>query len=137
MTDEGPGEAIASSELLARFILFSRWIRNNKTVKPDAFIPHPYPDLSVTRLKDLPEQEVWHIGQSIANARLATLYGRADIPVAEVRRQALDVEPRPVDNNPNHATVIGWPVDKPAQKIIAQELAAKARFVPRSPPAFG
>ncbi|MBI3477366.1 MAG: hypothetical protein HY010_16660 [Acidobacteria bacterium] len=137
MTDEGPGKAVASYEILARFILFNRWIRNDGTVKPDAFIPHPYPDLSVTRLKYLPEQEVWRIGQSIAGARPATLYGRADIPAAEARRRTLDVEPRPVADNPNHAVVVGWPDDRPAQKIIAQELAVEARFVPRPPPASG
>ena len=26
--------------------------------------------------------------------------------------------------NPNHANVIGWPAEKPAQKIIAQQIAA-------------
>ncbi|MGH8728206.1 MAG: hypothetical protein ACREV9_08630 [Burkholderiales bacterium] len=129
---------IASNEQLARFILFSKWIRSSepvKTVKPDAFIPHPYPDLSVTRHKNLSEQKLWRIGQDIASARPATLYGRADIRAAEVRRQSLHVEPQPVANNPNHASVIGWPADKPAQKIIAQELAAKANFVPKPPPA--
>lgn len=132
MSDEGAGSAVASDEQLARFILFSKWIRtSDQTVKPDAFIPHPYPDLSVTRHKNLSEQELWQIGQGIADARPATLYGRADIRKAEVRRQALEVEPKPVANNPNHANVIGWPVDKPAQKIIAQELAAKANFVPK------
>lgn len=135
MTAEGPEKAVASDELLSRYILFSGWIRNDGTVKPDAFIPPPDLDLSVTRLKYLPEQEVWRIGQSIASARPATLYGRADVPAAEVRRRALDVVPRPVDDNPNHAVVIGWPSDRPAQKMIAQELAAKSRFVPAPSPA--
>lgn len=129
---------ITSDEQLARFILFRKWIRTSepvKTVKPDAFIPHPYPDLSVTRHKNLSEQELWRIGQGIADARPATFYGRADIRAAEVRRQSLNVEPRPIANNPNHATVIGWPADKPTQKIIAQELAAKANFVPKPQPA--
>jgi hypothetical protein len=137
MTDEGLEKAVASDELLARFILFRGWIRNDGTVKPDAFIPPRDLDLSVTRLKYLLEQEVWRIGQTIAGARPATLCGRADIPAAEVRRRALDVVPRPVADNPNHAVVIGWPGDKPAQKIIAQELAAKSVFVPRPPPASG
>jgi hypothetical protein len=45
-----------------------------------------------------------------------------------VRRQGLEVDPKPLANNQNHANVIGWPTDKPTQKIIAQELAAKANF---------
>ena len=136
MNNGGAELPITSAEQLARFILFSRWIRSSdsvRTVKPDAFIPYPYPDLSVTRHKNLSEQGLWHIAQDIADARPATLYGRADIRADEARRQSLDVEPRPVANNPNHAAVIGWPVDKPAQKIIAQELAAKANFVPKLP----
>ena len=140
MNNEETELPIASYEQLARFVLFSKWIRSSdpvKTVKPDAFIPHPYPDLSVTRHKNLSEQGLWRVGQGVADARPATLYGRADIHAAEVRRLSLDVEPRPVANNPNHAIVIGWPADKPAQKIIAQELAAKANFAPKSPPARG
>ena len=134
MSDEGVGSPVTSDEQLARFILFSNWIRkSDQTVKQDAFIPRPYPDLdlSVTRHNNLSEQELWRIGQRIADARPATLYARADIRAAEVRRQSLEVEPKPVAKNPNHANVIGWPADKPAQKIIAQELAAKANFVPR------
>lgn len=131
-------EPVSSDEQLARFILFSRWIRSSdpvKTVKPDAFIPYPYPDLSVTRHKNLSEKGLWRIGQNIAAARPATLYGRADIRAAKVREQSLDVEPKPVPDNLNHANVVGWPADKSAQKIIAQELAAKAKFVPKLPPA--
>lgn len=138
MNDEGGRSSVTSDEQLARFILFGDWVRkSNKTVKQDAFIPHPHPDLSVTRHKNLSEQELWQAGQGIADARPATLHGRADIRAAEVRRQALEVEPKPIASNPNHANVIRWPVGKPAQKIIAQELAAKANFVPMPQPVRG
>ena len=130
MSDEGTSLFVKSSELLARFITSRNWFRpSNQTVKQDAFIPHPYPDLSVTRHKSLPEKEIWKIGQEIADARPATLYGRADVSVEEVRKQKLTVEPRPVPENLNHACILGWPRDKPAQKILALELAAVARFV--------
>ena len=122
--------SVADWELLARFITSSRWIRpSNKTVKPDAFIPHPYPDLSVTRHKELSEEQLWQIGQGIANARPATLHGRADLTAKEVRQQKLEVEGRPVPENLNHASITGWPVDKPSQKSFAQEIAALARYV--------
>lgn len=137
MSNGGAGlSSITSDEQLSRFILFRKWIRNSgpiKTVKPDAFIPHPYPDLSVTRHENLSESELWSIGQGIANTRPATLYGRADIRATKVRQQSLIIEVRPVASNPNHAVLIGWPSDKPAQKIIAQELAAKANFLPKPP----
>jgi hypothetical protein len=136
MSAGGGPPAISAEEWLARFIVFSGWIRSsNQTVKSDAFIPPPNLDLSVTRHKGLPEEALWGIGQQVANARPAMLYGRADVTAAEVRRHKLEVEPRPVPENLNHASIIGWPADKPAQKSFAQELAAAARFVakPASP----
>lgn len=138
MNDEGGGSSVTSDEQLARFIRCSNWFRkSDQTVKQNAFIPHPYPDLSVTRHKNLSEQELWQIGQGIAEGMSATLHGRADIRAAEVRRQALEVEPKPEASNPNHANVINWPVDKSEQKKIALLLAAKANFVPRPQPARG
>ncbi|OLE55633.1 MAG: hypothetical protein AUI36_16825 [Cyanobacteria bacterium 13_1_40CM_2_61_4] len=63
MSDDGGPPSISADEWLARFILFKNWIRSSdQTVKPDAFIPHPYPDLSVTRHKDLSIQNLWQIG---------------------------------------------------------------------------
>jgi len=42
--------------------------------------------------------------------------------------ERIHVNAEPTAGNPNHANVSDWPADKPAQKIIAQELAAKAKF---------
>ena len=132
MNDAAP--LVSPEEVLARFITSSRWIRSSdQTVKQDAFIPYPYPDLSVTRHKDLSFDDLWRIGQEVAIARPATLYGRADVSAEQVRKQKLHVEPRPVPENVNHATIIGWPPDKPSQKSFAQELAAVARYVSKPP----
>lgn len=132
MNNEESGSPVSSNEQLARFILASNWIRKvDQTIKPDAFIPYPYPDLSVTRHGNLSAQVLWRVGQDIADARPSTLHGRADIRADAVRGQMLEVVSQPVTNNPNHANVTGWPTDKPAQKIIAQELAAAATFVPK------
>lgn len=126
---------VDSNEYLARFVIFSKWIRSSdKTVKPDAFIPHPYEELSVTRHlypNNLSEEELWAIGQDVANSRNATLYGRADIRTITVRQQNLDVIPKQVVGNPNHANVINWPNDKALQKSIAQKLAAGAQYIPK------
>lgn len=120
--------AVARDEQLARFIFFSKWLRSDETVRPEAFMPHPYVDLSVTRHQALSEQEIWEIGQSVGVIRQATLYGRADIRASDALRQSLGVESAPVPSNPNHANIIGWPEQKPAQKIIALQLAAAARY---------
>ncbi len=121
---------IANDELLARFVLFSKWIRDDKTVRPDAFIPHPYPNLSVTRHRELSEFALWQIGQGIADKSSRNLYGRADIQSLVVKARSLRIEPTPEPKN--HANITGWPADKPGQKIIAQEIAATARFVPKA-----
>ena len=130
MTSPEPPPAVADDELLARFILFSAWYRKDQTLKSDCFIPHPYPDLSVTRHWRLSESALWQIGQATASARPATLYGRADLKATEVRRQRLQVDGAPLPENLNHANITGWPADKPAQKIIVMELAA-ATFLAR------
>lgn len=119
---------VAADEQLARFILFSKWFRSDATVRPEAFMPHPHVDLSVTRHQSLSEHEIWAIGQGVAGVRGATLYGRADIRAADALRQSLNVKSVPVKNNPNHANIIGWPEQKPAQKIIALQLAAVAKY---------
>ena len=133
MTSPEPPPSVHDDELLARFILFSGWFRKDQTVRPDGFIPHPHPDLSVTRHFGLSESQLWQLGQDTADARPnATLYGRADLKTVDVRRQKLQVIAASFRKNLNHANVTGWPPDKPSQKIIAQELAASATFVART-----
>jgi hypothetical protein len=124
---------IAPETLLARFITSAKWVRQNRTVKPDAFIPPKDLQFSVTQHLNLSSTELWQIGQKIvaeiSKTRTAELAGRADVSAGEFSLQNLRSEPAPSADNPNHVHVVGWPSDKPAQKIIAQELAALARFV--------
>jgi hypothetical protein len=77
----------------------------------------------------LSTDEIWQIGQEVADSRPATLYGRADIQALHIKRQSLRIIPTAEPRN--HANVTDWPKDKPAQKIIAQELAAVAHYVPK------
>ncbi len=135
MTERSEPDRVTDDERLARFIVTNRWIRSDQTIRPDAFIPHPYPDLSVTRHKNLSEQELWRVGKGVADAAAKALHGRADVRASAVRRYTLEVEPDPVRGNPNHASIVGWPGEKPAQKIIAQQIAAECKFVRRLVPA--
>jgi len=130
MTDIPALPPVSEDEWMARFILFRHWIRkSDPSVRPDAFIPHPHPGLSVTRHIDLSEAELWRIGQEIPDKRPATLYGRADLQAISVIKKSLHIVPTPEPKN--HANITGWPADKPSQKIIAQEIAAEARFIPK------
>lgn len=125
MNIENPDHQISDIELLARFILFSSWIRHDRTVKPDAFMPHPrHLDISVTRHDRLSEQEIWELGASVASRSEKTMHGHADVSAASARRNSLGLRPDPTPDNPNHACIFGWPNEKAAQKSIAQRLAA-------------
>jgi hypothetical protein len=131
MLDPAQVPAVDSDELLARFIIFSKHFRpSDNTVRPDAFIPHPQVDLSVTRHREATEDDLWQEGKRVAAIRSATLYGRADVAAKTFESEELSVVPKPIDENPNHAEVIDWPAEKPAQKMKAREIANKADFVP-------
>jgi len=122
---------VAPEELLSRFILQSNHIRKaDSTVKPDALIPHPREELSVTRHLNLDQQALWSIGDDVAQQREKHLYGRAVNQASAYMDHKLKVLPLPVVGNPNHANVTGWP-EKESQKIIALEIAAKSEFIPR------
>lgn len=123
-----PPPQVHDLELLARFVLVRRWLRSDESLRPDAFIPYPWPDLSVTRHIGLVEDELWQLGQQVAEASRRPLLGRADLETERVRHLELEVQAAPVEGNANHANITGWPVDKAHQKIKALELAADAQF---------
>jgi hypothetical protein len=127
MTEQPQPPPVADDEWLARFIMFTRWMRADRTVRPDAFIPYPWPNLSVTRRLGLDEEELWRIGRNVADQRSLPLHGRADVRARAIRKHRLDIQPTPEPIN--HANIAGWPKEKPAQKIIAQEIAAAATFI--------
>ena len=125
-----PGPIVAD-EALARFVMFQDWVRADRTVRPDAFIPPKDLQLSMTRHIGLSESRIWEIGEMVATERDVDLIGRADVAVRNIASVGLSVQPAPIPENPNHAHVTGWPEDKPSKKILAQQLAAVAAYVPK------
>jgi hypothetical protein len=124
---------VDAGELLARFVLFSRHVRSSdNTVKPEAFMPHPRVELSLTRHREATDEELWNEGIRVASIRTAALYGRADVSEAAFAAEELKVVAKPISENPNHADAIGWPAEKPAQKIKALQIAGKANFLSQS-----
>ena len=121
---ESDQQLVHPDELLARFILYSRYIRQDNTVRPDAFIPHPYPNLSVTRRLELNDEQLRDIGILIAAQSEKALHGRADIVAKIITDLSLSIELVPLTYNPNHANITGWPPEKSAQKSIAQQITA-------------
>ena len=119
---------INSREPIARYITTKRWYsREKNVVKPQAFMPPPDLRLSVFRIDNLSEPEIWKIGFTKVIGKMnqpRTLHGRADIQALNILEINLQVNPDNIP--PRHANIIGWPELKEEQKSIAQELAAKA-----------
>ena len=133
MIDPNNVPPVEPGEQLTRYVLQSSHIRrSDATVKADAFVPHPYQDLSVDRHRSATMEDLWQSGARVAAKCGKTLHGRADFPTTACLQNKLTVKADPEGGNPNHAIIIGWPADKPLQKIIALELAASARFVAKN-----
>lgn len=113
-------------ELLARFLTHrTQFSRQNKRVRTVAFMPPADLRLSVFRVEGLDNNKIWQIGEKkVVSQSGKTLYGRAEIRAQLVEKTGLSIDP---DNNPpRHANIIGWPLEKNEQKLIALELAKEA-----------
>jgi hypothetical protein len=124
------GNQLPDDEMLARFVLEKSWIRKDNTIKQDAFVPPRDLQLSVTRHVGISAEQLNETGRTVAAKRTLLFCGRADIQARMVVKNALKAVAWPLDDNANHAHIIGWPTDKASQKTIAQELAAAAKFAP-------
>jgi hypothetical protein len=121
---------VSSEERLSRFVLSRSHFRpSDGTVKPDAFIPSPYVELSLTRHLDATAAEVWAVGQGIATIIGKTLYARAELDAGVFVEVGLTVVPQVVEGNPNHVGAVGWPAEKSAQKLKAIILSNAATLV--------
>ena len=95
-------------------------------------MPHPRTELSLTRHLQITIEELWREGKRVSEIRNATLYGRADVTVLAFTERDLSVEPAPIKENPNHANVSNWPIEKSAQKMKAIEIALSSQYIPKS-----
>ena len=65
---------VDDAEQLARFVLTERHIRKSDgTVRAEALIPSPHVELSVTRHRDLSNDDVWTLGEDVATKRMKPL----------------------------------------------------------------
>ena len=124
-------EEISGRETLSRYITSKRWYSRKKNiVKPQAFMPPPNHRLSVFRIDNLSETEIWKIGFNKVISKMnppRNLHGRADILALNILENNIQIEPDNIP--PRHADIVGWPELKEEQKSIAQELAAKASLM--------
>lgn len=129
MLDPSNIPPIDDDEMLARYVLFSKAVRQDGRIKPDALIPYKLQDLSVTRHREATKEEIWKLGQQVAAQRAKILRGRIDIQAKDCRIEGLTVVADSLPDNPNHANIEDWPPDKESQKALAQELAANCIFI--------
>ncbi len=129
---------VDAQEGLSRFVYSSGHIRrSNQTLKPNAFLPDPHDNLSVTRDREATDDELWTVGRTIADdrsraeSRTVTLHGRGDVLANTYRAAGLTVEPDPVADNPNHTLIKGWDMSEKAKRLQrCQEIAEKTTFKP-------
>lgn len=97
-------------------------------VKPKAFEPPPDGELSVFRIDELPEHDVWKLGDEVvAPSRGHEVLARADIVVGTIRSKLLEVAADgQAPMHPRHAKVVRWPPLKHEVMALAQQLAAEA-----------
>lgn len=129
-------DGVGDNELLTRYLLFSDWFRERPAprVRHEAFMPHPYVELSVNRIDGVSEALIWDAGDAVATKQKKRIYGRGDVNNSVVTGQNLKTVPD--EPPPRHANIIGWPTltgdkktDKHLQKVKALEIAGKAKLV--------
>ncbi len=113
-------------EKLGRFIFYRNHIRGDGTIRWHAFKPPSDGGMSVIRLREIKDHEVWAIGKRIAAGREVNLYGRGDFGVQDCLDVGLGVKAVPLEENPNHAEVLGWPGERESVMAAAQVLAKRA-----------
>ncbi|MEL7142289.1 MAG: hypothetical protein AAGL08_08720 [Cyanobacteria bacterium J06573_11] len=134
MLDPSHIPPVDDDELLARYVTQSGQFRKgDQSVKADLFMPHPHRELSVTRHRDATESEIWAVGKAVALSR-KRLYGRADIQAMHCQVDDLRITAKPLlPQNPNHADIEGWPIEKADKKVLALRLADTASKLIPSP----
>lgn len=66
MLDPSRVPDVDAGEMTARFVVSKRHInRQTGTLRADAFVPHPYEELSVTRLIQITDDEIWQVRQAV------------------------------------------------------------------------
>lgn len=110
---------------MARYLTSSgQFARAGSKTKRDAFLPNPAGKLSVFRIVGLDDAAIWDIARRHIAARDRPVYGRSEIKAGAVLPTGLTIDP---DNAPvRHANIVGWPAEKSARRLLAQELSKGA-----------
>lgn len=119
-----PDEAVDPLETVSRFLLGGD-IRPAGAVKYTAFIPPPNLRLSVFRVYELSEQQIWALATEKVEPTRGPVIGRGDVSVAQITECKLTVA-SDEESTSRHADLVSWPEDRDLRVTIAKELAALA-----------
>ncbi len=125
-----PDPVIDPSEPVSRFLLKGDLRPDGKTVKYSAFLPPSNLRLSVFRVFDLSDQQIWALAMEKVEPFRGKVIARGSLSVGQVESKQLTVQPD-ADTASRHANIVGWPEDRGQRGTIAQALAADARVTTR------
>lgn len=130
-----PLDQVNPDEMTTHFIFARDHFNQAKnTVSAAAFMPPKDKRLSIYRIHCCEEEKIWWLGDWYVSRRRTdkkAVLARGDLQALEFERVQLEIRPER-NPHPRHANVLGWPADKPAQKMKAVELAHKARLFVKS-----
>ncbi len=128
---------ILPGEKLTRFIRYNRDFTEPNTVRHTVFLPHrKNTDISVFRISELPDNEVWRIGLEQVQTEKLPILARADLLASDVYSNNLEVIPDPQFHQA-HANIAGFPAererskteDRKLRRSIARRLANASKLV--------
>ena len=114
-------------ELLARFLTQRDQFRNG-IVRHTAFSPPRSQRLSVYWISNIPESEIWSIGDAYVAPARGPILGRADLnsQIVFENNLAVDVTGEP---HPRHTDIINWDADRRKARLQATKLADRSTLV--------
>lgn len=122
---------VENAETLARFIFTPYHIKSSDgSVRWQAFKP-AHDGTSVTRQDFVSFERVFELGHDIArvSSRNIELRCKAEIQAQYIYSIRLGIKPAPSKRDPNHANIVGWPLDKNARMALCKELRIHSRFI--------
>lgn len=128
---------IPPDEKITRFIRYNRDFAEPNIVRHAVFLPHKKKtDISVFRISQLPDHEVWRIGLEHVQTDKLPVLARADLFASDVYDNNLKVTPDP-QSHEAHANITGFPVereenkteDRKLRRAMARKLAHASKLV--------
>jgi hypothetical protein len=118
-------QVIDPAEPIARFACEGSYYRTNGTAKPKAFQPDRDSEVSVFRIAELGEEELWELADSSFTNRGKLAEASIEFAAYSVVDAGLRLER--AEPPERHAAIRAWPEDQ--NRLLAQQLLASMSTV--------